>query len=1089
MDAQFNKISVHRPWWRCFNGFLPKKSLGLLVLAGVLGGSSFAQTPVIDGNPSEWPGILNNPVNTKKGFKHDPFQTNGIDDQWTGGSSDADAHPNTDWHWVLGNANDKGDIANAGTVLIGKVLYFFGDRAAFNGDAQIGFWFFKDNVQPTGTGSSSSPFSGDHSNGDILVISNFTNGGGNAQPTIYEWKGKTSSSPGAPVIVTTAPAALATNTATYSVPGGTAGTTMFNGDKWTFSPKSGSAGTYPPPLFFEGYVDLTNIPEASCFQRFLLETRNSQSINASLQDLVAGAFSGIPQPPKVTGDEKCYDKQPVILTASCAQGKPTWYATATSTTPLGTADGVSADGTSLTKSGLSVGTTTYYVSCKDGDCESPRVAVNAIIDGLPTVDGVVTEGENDNSIDDGVTKVSDDIYQIRISKTGTAHVTATASGGSGGYSYSWQALDANAAISFTSNGANGTFTVLTAVGLNLSYSFKVTTTDSKGCQATDIVEIRPTSSCPPCGILGPSVSCLNASQTYTYGDPNTNTPFANLPADYDLIWTLPDGSTVKNQKSVTVTLSSTGNNTVSISFKSASGLVDNCPGCSKTTDVRQVTCTVTKVNDVSCKGACDGSATVNPTGGFGSYTYKWDNGETGQTATKLCGSEAGAVHTVTVTDAQGCTTTCNVTILEPPALTCTASQDAPVSCKGACDGKATVTPTGGNGGYTYLWDNGETNAQATKLCGSEAGTLHSVKVTDSKGCTTTCSVTIYEPPALTCIATLVSNTDCFKNNGSATVTPTGGNGGYTYKWDDGETTQTATALSKGSHSVTVTDSKGCTTSCSVTIPENPCYHIFCTNTTCQNFINSTQILPQICFNTSNGTITPGVFFYWTSLKAPGSSFVITVTQTNNCGAVPFALGNGNQFDLPNATCTNAGTVTYSQNATTGAVTVSVSGATAGQTYILGLKYSAKSGATFSSTCTFQFDAFIGGTEVGGSLGQISVVRNCSATCVDANVVQASPVAPTISVGSAAQRLQVQAYPNPFNHEINFRFESPNAGKASLEVYDFMGRRLSVVYLGEIDANSPKTATYMVPKAHMVPMIYRFTVGDRSVRGTLLPSKQ
>ncbi|MEZ5009448.1 MAG: hypothetical protein R2753_14990 [Chitinophagales bacterium] len=59
-----------------------------------------------------------------------------------------------------------------------------------------------------------------------------------------------------------------------------------------------------------------------------------------------------------------------------------------------------------------------------------------------------------------------------------------------------------------------------------------------------------------------------------------------------------------------------------------------------------------------------------------------------------------------------------------------------------------LLPQGGNGGYTYLWDNQETTATATGLT---AG-VHTVTVTDSKGCTTTCDVTISEPFNLYCYA-------------------------------------------------------------------------------------------------------------------------------------------------------------------------------------------------------------------------------------------------------------------------------------------------------------------------------------------------
>src|SRR5688572_16334515 len=91
--------------------------------------SLYAQTPTItvDGNPGDWPAILNNGVAAVKAFKHDATNTN--DDQFTQGSQDDNVLP-TKWRWNFGNTNDKGDIQNTGAALIGSVLYFFGDRTA-----------------------------------------------------------------------------------------------------------------------------------------------------------------------------------------------------------------------------------------------------------------------------------------------------------------------------------------------------------------------------------------------------------------------------------------------------------------------------------------------------------------------------------------------------------------------------------------------------------------------------------------------------------------------------------------------------------------------------------------------------------------------------------------------------------------------------------------------------------------------------------------------------------------------------------------------------------------------------------------------
>ncbi len=62
------------------------------------------------------------------------------------------------------------------------------------------------------------------------------------------------------------------------------------------------------------------------------------------------------------------------------------------------------------------------------------------------------------------------------------------------------------------------------------------------------------------------------------------------------------------------------------------------------------------------------------------------------------------------------------------------------------------------------------------------------------------------------------------------VTPMGGTAPFTYLWDNGETTQTATTLTYGMHSVTVTDSNGCETSCQIDIAKE----LYCWTNLIQN---------------------------------------------------------------------------------------------------------------------------------------------------------------------------------------------------------------------------------------------------------------
>ena len=223
---------------------------------------------------------------------------------------------------------------------------------------------------------------------------------------------------------------------------------------------------------------------------------------------------------------------------------------------------------------------------------------------------------------------------------------------------------------------------------------------------------------------------------------------------------------------------------------------------------------VTSQTNVDCFGNNTASVTVTATGGTTSYKYKLDNGAYQNNGTFI--SLKAGNYTVYVKDANGCTTSVDVTITQPDKLTCDAKQVSQVTIFGHKDGVATVTPDGGTKPYEYLWDNGDERAKADTL---GAG-YHEVTVTDANGCETTCGVTIGQPGELTCDVKLIHNVDCNGfANGSAEVTANGGIGSYTYLWDNGDKRAIADTLRAGTHTVTVTDANGAHTKCEVTINE------------------------------------------------------------------------------------------------------------------------------------------------------------------------------------------------------------------------------------------------------------------------------
>ena len=260
-----------------------------------------------------------------------------------GGSKDERDISGGNQHWEWDNASDvvpdKDDLAHAfaGAYVdqtgpdAGHTIFYFGaDRFDTSGDAEVGFWFFR---QPVTLGAEPN-FNGVHEVGDILVVANW--GGSNkvGDIAVYRWVG--GNNPLQLVRDTTqadcsvAPADDDVCAVVNNSPGET--------PPWSYTNKDGQS-SYKTTALFEGGIDLNEllgVQNIGCFSSFMAETRSSHATTAQLKDFALGAFPVCGINVTKTGDELSKIGDPVNYTITVENtGQATLYKRNISDTLLG----------------------------------------------------------------------------------------------------------------------------------------------------------------------------------------------------------------------------------------------------------------------------------------------------------------------------------------------------------------------------------------------------------------------------------------------------------------------------------------------------------------------------------------------------------------------------------------------------------------------------------------------------------------------------------------------------------------------------------------------------------------------------------
>ncbi|MEO5581487.1 MAG: gliding motility-associated C-terminal domain-containing protein [Saprospiraceae bacterium] len=205
-----------------------------------------------------------------------------------------------------------------------------------------------------------------------------------------------------------------------------------------------------------------------------------------------------------------------------------------------------------------------------------------------------------------------------------------------------------------------------------------------------------------------------------------------------------------------------------------------------------------------CPGQNNGGIEITASGGTGTYTYLWTNGSTSQNLTNV----GPGSYNVTVKDGAGATAPlANAVVLS--ALTVISQQTEPSG--GNNNGSITLTVSGGNSGYKYLWSNSATTKDINNLA---TGT-YTYTVTDGANCTIGPISVAIGNVALDITNIVATGPSCAgQTSGSIAISTVGGKTPYTYAWTGPNNFTAATedisGLAAGTYKVTVKDAANAT---------------------------------------------------------------------------------------------------------------------------------------------------------------------------------------------------------------------------------------------------------------------------------------